>query len=228
MNNVITLHPVKNEARVDSRVLAEHLQNQHEAVIKLVDAYKDDFESVGVIRFEIGKPQKGTKGGRPERYALLNEDQSYLLLSFSRNTAHVRKLKVDLVKAFSRFRREQQTEADYLPFYSELHDQVKALSDLAHQGGSTTPERLFHININRLINDAFGLESGQRQDLPGHLRVKVTAANVIAKELLEEAITNGYDHKAAYRHVKNGIIAFANAGTGIKRAGAGQWLHAQK
>lgn len=218
MTNIIDLYPVKNEPRVDSRVLAEHLQNQHEAVIKLIDAYKEDFESVGVIRFEIGKPQKGTKGGRPERYALLNEDQSYLLLSFSRNTAHVRKLKVELVKAFGRFRREKQTEADYLPYYHELHDQVKALADLAHQGGSATPERLFHTNINRMINDAFGLESGHRHELAGHLRAKVTAAHVLAKELLEESIANGHDHKAAYQHVKSGIVAFAASCTGVKVA----------
>ena len=56
------------------------------------------------------------------------------------------------------------------------------------------------------------MESGQRPGLPGHLRAKVTAANVIAKELLEYAIEKGYDHKAAYQHVKQGIIAFANVG----------------
>jgi len=127
MDNIITLCPVKNEARVDSRVLAECLNNQHETAIKLVDTYKDDFESFGVVRFQIEKPRKRTKGGRPERYALLNEDQAYLLLAFSKNTKHVRSLKVELVKAFSRFRRGQQAEADYLPFYHELHDQVKSL-----------------------------------------------------------------------------------------------------
>jgi len=211
MNNVITLCPVKNEARIDSRVLAEHLQNQHEAVIKLIDAYKEDFEGVGVIRFEIEKPQKGTKGGRPERYALLNEDQSYLLLSFSRNTAHVRKLKVELVKAFGRFRREQQTEADYLPYYHELHDQVKALADQARQAGSATPEHVFHININRLINQAFGLTTGHRRDLPDGLRAKLTAANVVAKELLQEAMAGGFDHQSAYHHVRQGVTAFARA-----------------
>jgi len=217
MNNIITLCPVKNEARVDSRLLAGHLGIQHKNALELIDKHKNNFEELGRVAFQT-RPFETNGGVQKQRIALLNEDQAYLLLTFSRNTPQVVDLKVELVKAFSRFRREQQTEADYLPYYHELHGQVKALADLAHQCGSTTSERLFHINIDRLINDAFSLESGQRHDLPGHLRAKVTAANVIAKELLEEAITNGDDHKAAYQQVKSGIIAFANAGTGIKRA----------
>jgi hypothetical protein len=63
-----------------------------------------------------------------------------------------------------------------------LNDQVKALADRAHQDGSTTPERIFHINF------------------------------VVAQELLQKAIANNCDHKAAYQHVKQGIEAFANAG----------------
>lgn len=212
MSNVITLCPVKKEARVDSRVLAEHLGIQHKNALELIEKHKSGFEEFGVVAFQTRKPPKGSAGGRPETFALLNEDQAYLLLTFSRNTPRVVRLKVELVKAFGRFRREKQTEADYLPYYHELHDQVKVLADKAHEAGSTTPERMFHININRLINDAFGLETGQRPDLPGHLRAKVTAANVVAGELLEEAMANGYDHKAAYQHVKSGIHAFARAG----------------
>jgi len=207
MSNVIALTEKKHEARVDTRVLAEHLQNQHKNVLAMIDQYRSDFEELGTLAFETRK-----SGGMPIRFALLNEDQSYLLLSFSKNTKHVRGLKVGLVKAFSRFRQHRQSEADYLPFYHELHDQVKALADRAHQCGSNAPERVFHININKLINEAFGLKSGQRPDLPGHMRAKVTAANVIAKELLEEAIARGYDHKAAHLHVKQGVQAFANAG----------------
>lgn len=211
MDNIITICPVKNEARVDSRVLAEHLGIQHKNVLELVEKHKLGFEEFGRVAFET-RPFDTNGGKQKQRITLLNEDQSYLLLTFSRNTKRVVGLKVELVKVFSRFRRGQQAEADYLPFYHELHDSVKTLADRAHQAGSTTPERIFHININRLINDAFGLESGQRPDLPGHLRAKVTAANVIAGELLQEAIANGYDHKAAYQHVKCGILAFANAG----------------
>jgi phage regulator Rha-like protein len=208
--NVITLNPVNNEPRVDSLALAEQLHTKHKSTLELVDRYKSKFEELGRVAFKT-RPFETNGGIQKQRVALLNEDQAYLLLTFSRNTQRVVGLKVELVKAFSRFRQHRQSDTDYLPYYHELHDQVKALADRAHQCGSDTPESVFHININRVINAAFGLASGQRQDLPGHLRAKVTAANIIAAELLEEAIANGYDHKAAYQHVKQGIMAFANS-----------------
>ncbi len=214
MDNLIHLHSIKNEARVDSRTLSEYLQNQHKAVIQLIDSYINNFEEFGRVTFKM-RPFETDGGKQKQRVAFLNEDQAYLLLSFSRNTTHVRKLKVELIKAFSRFRRHKQIESDYLPFYHELHDEVKVLAEQAQQAGSSTHERIFHINFNKLINKAFNLESGQRAKLPDHLRVKVTTANVIASELLNNAIDNGMNHKQAYAHVKQGIIVFANAGSGL-------------
>jgi hypothetical protein len=47
MSNAITLQTIKSEARVDSRVIAEQLGNQHEAIFKLIVAYREDFEGFG-------------------------------------------------------------------------------------------------------------------------------------------------------------------------------------
>lgn len=209
MPTVIALHPVKNEPRIDSRLIAEHLQIQHKNALAMIEAYQADFQELGVIAFETRKPPKGTTGGRPETFALLNEDQSFLLLSFSRNTKHVRTLKVELVKAFSRFRKHQQSADDYLPFYHELHDEVKALADMAHQNGSLADEKLFHSNFNRLINKAFNINAGMRQTLPPSTKAKITAANVIAADIIEKCITAHLDHKATYQKVKQAVFALA-------------------
>ncbi len=210
----ISLIQKKNEVRVSSLDIAKELGVSHKASLQLIDNQLSSFKKINPPPFHTVKAELLPQGGRAKstRYALLSEDQAYFLLALSRNSKRVIELKLNLVQAFGRFRREQQAAVDYLPFYHELHDSVKALAKLAHQSGSRAPERVFHININRLINDAFGLESGQRPDLPGHLRAKVTAANVVAKELLERAKEEGYDHKATYQHVKHGITAFANVG----------------
>lgn len=210
--NIIELSQVKNEARVDSRMLAEHIGIQHKNVLATIDSQISRFERFGPIAFKTRKGEALPQGGfaKPTRYALLNEDQSYLLLTFSKNTDRVADLKVELVMAFSRFRQHTQVDSDYLPYYHELHDSVKSLADVARQNGSSTDEKLFHINFNRLINKAFGIDAGSRKFLPGNLRAKVTAANVVAKELLDDAIKAGLDHKAAYQHVKKGIESFAN------------------
>ncbi len=217
MSEIVELSTVKNEARVDSRLLADRIVNQHKNVIALIDQYRSDFEEFGPIAFKTRKGEALPQGGfgKSTRFALLNEDQAYLLLTYSRNTPTVRALKVELVKAFARFRRHLQTEADYLPFYHELHDQIGILAEHAKQTGSTTDARWFHKNYNDLINRVFGFASGQREKLPEALRVKITAAQILAAELLQDAMAKNLDHKAVYQHVKQGLNAFANAG--VKR-----------
>ncbi|MGZ8942622.1 MAG: Rha family transcriptional regulator [Methylobacter sp.] len=215
MSQIIEIQTVKSEARVDSRVLAVHLKNSHKAVMQLIDTHKTRFEKFGPLPFKMAKGLALPQGGfaKSTRYSLLNEDQSYLLLAFSKNTDYVADLKVELVQSFARFRRHQQTEADYLPFYHELHDQVKVMHETALLNGSTTPERILHLNVNKMINTAFGLESGQRPSLPGHLRAKITAANVFANEAIQRAIENGLDHKAAFQLAKRSVYAIAENGT---------------
>lgn len=206
--NVIALIDKKHEARVDSHLIAESLDIQHKNVLALIDENKSEFEEFGQLAFETRVVSK-RGAGQATRYALLSEDQSYFLLTLTRNTERTKHLKVALVKAFSRFRQHQQVKSDYLPFYHELHDEVKALSDMAHQNGSETAAWKIHSNFNKMINKAFGLEAGQRPDLPPSLKAKVTAANVIAGDIIQQCIAAGLDHKTTYQKVKQAVLALA-------------------
>ena len=208
MNNVITLIEKKHEPRFDSLALADNLGIQHKNALALIDDNKLEFGEFGRVAFET-RTLETNGGNQKQRVALLNEDQSYFLLTLTRNTNRTKHLKVELVKAFSRFRKHQQTTEDYLPFYHELHDNVKALSDIAHQNGSEVKESLLHMNFNKLINNAFCLEAGQRSGLPPRLRAQVTAANVIAGDIVQRCIAAGLDHKLTYQKVKLAVLALA-------------------
>ena len=105
MNANIDLTVVDDEPRVDSRLIADQLGVEHESTRKIIEQYQADFDEFGVSRFEIAKPPKGSVGGRPEKFALLNEEQAYLLLTYSQNTAQARELKKRLVRAFSEYRK---------------------------------------------------------------------------------------------------------------------------
>lgn len=96
---MIALIEKRGEARADSRLIAQALGNQHKATAQLIERYADQLKGFGVLPFEMAKPL-GTTGGRPERYYLLNEDQSFFLLTLSRNTPRVVALKANLVTAF--------------------------------------------------------------------------------------------------------------------------------
>lgn len=188
--NNITLTGSASEPRVDSRLIAAHLHLQHESVAKTLNAYADDFRELGILRFQIGEIQGR---GQPERYALLSEDQAYLLLTYSRNTKRVRELKVRLVKAFREVRQRLDIHSrEYLPTYHALHD------DIARLAHGSSHEKFVHINVNRAINKAIGIESGQRSNAA----LPELAMLTVAQHFAAEAMHGASDHKEGYAQAK--------------------------
>jgi phage regulator Rha-like protein len=102
----ITLSIADGTPRVSSRDLAQHLGSQHESLLRILTEYQADFEGFGAIRFEIGTTTPNNP--KPPKTAHLNEDQAYLLLTYSQNTAQARGCKVALVAAFKQLRGQQQ------------------------------------------------------------------------------------------------------------------------
>lgn len=96
----------KKEPYTLSSIVSECAQVKHHTVTRLLREHKHEFEKFGVLGFEIHKPDKGTLGGRPEKYYHLNEQQATLLITFLRNTEPVLKFKTDLVNAFFEMREE--------------------------------------------------------------------------------------------------------------------------
>ncbi|CAB3955845.1 hypothetical protein LMG7053_04824 [Achromobacter ruhlandii] len=119
----IPLQIVRGEPRADTRILAAQLGIQPGNAYATVKKYTSDFEQFGKVLFETG-PSPESRTGQTEKFALLNEDQTYLLLTFSRNTAKVRQLKVNLVKAFKAARTggKSTTAHDRLPMQHKILD----------------------------------------------------------------------------------------------------------
>lgn len=91
---------------VDSRLIAESLGIEHRALMQTIKKYETRIEQqFGVITFEMSKPLEGSQGGRPEKFAWLDEDQSMFLMTLSRNTDRVVECKANLVRAFSKARK---------------------------------------------------------------------------------------------------------------------------
>lgn len=80
-----------------TEIVAVGVGIQHKNIIALVRTYRNDFEEFGNVRFET-RGVNGTAGFA--NYALLNEQQATLLVTYCKNTEIVRKFKVALVKAF--------------------------------------------------------------------------------------------------------------------------------
>lgn len=93
------------QALTTSAIIANGVGVEHRALRQLLRNYQADFESFGVLTFEMSKPKK-PQGGRPETCAILNEQQATLLVTYCKNTETVRKFKVALVKAFYEMREQ--------------------------------------------------------------------------------------------------------------------------
>lgn len=95
---------------------------QHKSVIQLVRSYKSDFSDFGLVTFEMRPRLQGGHGGGDTQYAVLNEEQATLLMTYMRNSPRVREFKKALVKAFFEARTLLQTD------YFALIQQREALS----------------------------------------------------------------------------------------------------
>jgi phage regulator Rha-like protein len=191
----LTVH--NSEVKADSRQLAEHLGLEHESIVKLLNVHRAAFEDLGVFRFQIGKLPEG-QAGRPPRFALLNEDQAYLLLTMSRNTTRVVSLKVALVKAFSANRMALAAYREgTLPSTKALQDAIQAVS-----GG---PGPWLHSNINKHVNATAGIAARTRVQGAAIAQAMLTLLQSVATQAVQEAT----DAKDAFRRVKEALRPFS-------------------
>ena len=116
----------KKEPYTTSAIIAECAEVKHDTVQSLIRNHQEDFESYGIIGFEI---RKFDGRGRPMKIYRLNEQQATLLITYLKNTAPVRKFKMNLVKAFfemreelSKFRMQRALEK---PKRKTLHDSIE-------------------------------------------------------------------------------------------------------
>jgi len=183
------------EALIDSRLLAQGFGNKRRPTVALIDKHLIQFERFGKVRFQKA-PLPGSRTGQSERYALLNEDQSYLILNLSRNTDTVVNLKVKLVKAFSNARRATaMRQTEYLPEYHHLHDRIAELAaDSSHA-------RHVHQNFNRLLNKFAGIEAGQRASAALPQQALLIVGQLVASKAAQDAT----DHHAAYQCTKSSL-----------------------
>ena len=194
----------KEVARVDSRLLASSLHKSHKVLMELIHKYADKLRGHGHLPFqkEVGIREQG--GGNAARFALLNEDQSFLLLTLTRNTDRTVDLKSKLVKAFGEARRAAETGTEYLPTYHALHDEIHVLA------AGSTKERFMHMNVNKMLNKAVCIGPGQRQ----HLGQASRALLIVAQAVAAQAMRGAVDHHEGYELAKLAMVPLAQLSIG--------------
>lgn len=140
----------KKEPYTTSAIIAECAEVKHDTVQSLIRNYQEDFESYGIIGFEI---RKLDGRGRPMKIYRLNEQQATLLITYLKNTEPVRQFKMNLVKAFfemreelSKFRMQRALEK---PKRKTLHDSIENWEQAPKHAHSTMNNLLLKAVTDR-------------------------------------------------------------------------------
>ncbi|KRL05849.1 hypothetical protein FD46_GL000608 [Liquorilactobacillus oeni DSM 19972] len=116
------------------KVVSKYSGNTLKEVKQMIKKHQKEIERFGVITFEMAKPPKGSKGGRPVKIYHLNREQATFLVTLLDNTNQVVNFKFNLVKQFFDKDKELQErnvkrEAGKLTT-SSLNDAIKSREDL--------------------------------------------------------------------------------------------------
>lgn len=158
-NDLVIL--LDNQAYTTSLAIAKGTGVEHASVIKLIRTYQSDLERFGTLRFEIAK-----SGGRPTEYAILNERQATLVLSYMRNSEIVREFKLRLVSKFYEMAEQlQQPRINRVADASvSLH---QAMANMLVDDVGVDRGVAFATAINRIEQDTGIDMSDYRKLLPG-------------------------------------------------------------
>lgn len=114
---------IDGEAVTTTLAIAAGCEVGHASVIKLVRAYESDLQEFGLLDFK-----SESTCGRPTEFALLNEQQSTLILTYMRNSTIVREFKKRLVKDFWRLVHAKPT-FDYIAALNDPRTLLALLTD---------------------------------------------------------------------------------------------------
>lgn len=157
---------------VDSLTIADGVQIEHAAVMKLTRKYEHDFNAFGGVRFEI-RPFE-TKGGAQKReVALFNENQAMLLFTYLKNTEIACSFKIRLVQAFSdcrdalaRAKASTPALPDYPTALRQLASSLEKQAALEHKVAEDAPKVAFAERVEASYGDMLIREAAKTLGYP--------------------------------------------------------------
>jgi len=153
MKELLKIQNQGAELLVDSRDAAKLLGIDHLSLCVDMDNHPRELEQLGVFRFQIEKPPKGSTGGRPKKFALLNFDQIIYLLTITQTTIQTRDLRVKLIIAFRNARQKLRP--------------VDAILLSIPEGWKKTFKDEFYIALLRLYGEKFDASKNKKSWVGG-------------------------------------------------------------
>jgi phage antirepressor YoqD-like protein len=144
MNNIVSI--TDGRAVTTSLAIAEGVGNPHATIIRLIRDNAVDLEEFGLLGFQIRPRSQGQHGGGDAEYAILNEQQATLLMTYMRNNDVVRAFKKRLVKAFYEFA-AGTTPKSFAEALRLAADQAERIEAQQQKIAEDAPKVAFHDQV---------------------------------------------------------------------------------
>ena len=202
----ITVSKFEGELRADSRTFAPKMDIRHRQLMDNIRKYQDKFDQLGFLAFQT---EEIDGRGQPEKYALLNEDQAYFMLTLSRNTDAVVSAKLALVKAFRKARSQivnnDTARIEGKKARLEETNAIKELVQYATDQGSQSA-KMYYVNITKMTNQILGIDAGQRDKLPPATLDRIRLAETMIDVTLRDGMRAGLHYKQIYALAKEKVL----------------------
>jgi phage regulator Rha-like protein len=208
-----------DEPVTTTALISEGVEGNHKAVIQLVKTYLGDLSEFGRVAFEMSPFE--TKGGMQEReIAVLNEQQTTLLITYMRNNEPVRKFKKKLVREFFNMRealRERQTnewQQSRLKGKLQRRDETDAIAEYliplakrqSPDGTYAKRPAMAYVNYTQLIKSSLGAKWGSREELTWQYLNAVEAIERMICVTIKQQSDKGVPYKTIYNDCKVNAI----------------------
>lgn len=227
MSSVVKV--INGEPLVGSWSLSLGFKVEHRAIKRLIEVYKSEFETIGVITTALQKPAS-KKGGRPVEEFLLNETQAIFLATLLTNNKEVRKFKLFLSQEFMRQRKvlmmlaTQRHNAEWLSKREQGKierkietDTIKIFKEYAISQGSKHANT-YYMSISKMQNKAlFNLEFLEmrfpniRDIVNGFGLSALQMSDHIVDQALKEGMSDKLNYKEIYLLAKQRVVNFAES-----------------
>ena len=205
--------------RVSTLRISEGMELGHKAVMQLTTKYKKDFEDLGTLTFEMSK-----SGGRPTRFAWLNEEQTIFVSTLMRNSIRVVDFKKQLSRDFLKMRRAlleiktRQENSEWIEARKtgklsrrQETNTIDSFVEYATNQGSKSASKYF-MNISKMENSALFILTSRfnnvRDVLNGQQLQTVAVCDQIVAKALRDGMKEGMFYKDIFQEAKKEVLKF--------------------
>jgi len=216
-----------NEPLTTSLIVSEELKRTHKSITNLCKTYENSFKKFGTFRISNSK----SKGGRPEKFYYLNEQQLTFLIMMLRvkknENDKVLEFKEKITKEFHKMKKwilEQKTLKANEEYQKERKkskigrrketDVIKTFIEYAKKQGSKSAEK-YYISISTMENKAFFILKEKFKNVREILNItqltKIMYADIVVRQALLEGMSKNMKYKEIYQLAKERVLMAASS-----------------